>query len=320
MQKNKKIRIGLRKSKLSKLQTSDFIDKFLQSNKDIFPEDIEQITISTKGDIHKSHRLDKIGGKGLFVKEIEDHIIEGDIHLGVHSVKDLPSQENNKLKIVCWLERLMPNDVLISNSNKSLKELKKGSVVGTSSIRRRAQLLNFRKDLSVKLLRGNVDTRISKLRDGNYDAIILSHAGLKRLGLENEITEILPLNLFLPPACQGAVGVQSINNNEWQKLFENVNHDKTEKACLVEREFLKTINANCNSPVSVFAEILDEDIKIQSQLMDHDGVVLFNDTRVSKIQDGIKTARSLGLDLISKIGKEKIKKLDNLEDDFDYAP
>ena len=159
---------------------------------------------------------------GLFVKEIEDQIISGDIHIGIHSVKDLPAQENQGLKIACWLERLNPNDVLLSNANLSLNDLPAGSIVGTSSIRRRSQILSVRKDLKIKLLRGNVDTRIQKLEDGEYDAIVLSYAGLIRLKKDHLVTERFSVDEFLPASCQGAVGIQIASKNsnlEFSKVF-----------------------------------------------------------------------------------------------------
>ena len=178
MQEQGKIILGIRKSQLSTAQAMDFQDKLIKLDNSYDNHSIHIKYIKTSGDIHNTHRLDVLGGKGLFVKEIEDHILSGDVHMGIHSIKDLPAKETQGLKIVCWLERLKPNDALISNSSLSLKDLPPGSVVGTSSIRRRAQILSHRKDLKIKLLRGNVDTRIKKLENGEYDAIVLSYAGL----------------------------------------------------------------------------------------------------------------------------------------------
>ena len=141
-------------------------------------------------------------------------------------------------------------------------DLPAGSVIGTSSIRRRSQVLSLRKDLSIKLLRGNVDTRIQKLRNHEYDAIILSFAGLARLNLDHLVTEVLEHNLFLPAACQGAVGVQALKNSEVKKIFAPINDLKTQTECMAERRVLKTINANCNSPVSIYANINKNKITI----------------------------------------------------------
>ena len=173
MSKLNKIFIGIRESKLSRAQTEIFIK---EANKSEFIKDnycFEIKTIKTTGDIHNTHRLDRLGGKGLFIKEIEEQILSGTIDMGIHSLKDVPSQDtNDELELIYWSERVKSNDVLISNSGKKITELEPGSIVGTSSIRRRAQILHLRQDLNIKLLRGNVDTRLKKLRNKEYDAII----------------------------------------------------------------------------------------------------------------------------------------------------
>ena len=204
-----KIIVGIRDSKLSQIQTQEFISLAEKNIVGINQNTFQIKFIKTTGDIHNSERLDKIGGKGLFVKEIESHILKGDIDIGVHSMKDIPATSHNELEIFCLMKRLDNSDVLISNSGKKLLDLESGAVVGTSSIRRRAQILNIRRDLKIKLLRGNVDTRMKKLKNREYDAIILAYAGLKRLGMEREITEKLDSRTFLPAGGQGLVGIQS---------------------------------------------------------------------------------------------------------------
>ena len=223
MKQQGEIIFGIRKSQLSTAQANDFKNKLMQVNSIYHDETISIKYIKTSGDIHNTHRLDQLGGKGLFVKEIEDHLLSGDINIGIHSVKDLPAKETQGLKIACWLERLNPNDVLISNSNLTLKDLPSGSVIGTSSIRRRSQVLSFRKDLKIKLLRGNVDTRIQKLKEGQYDAIILSQAGLKRLKKDHLISDVFSVDEFLPASCQGAVGIQITSKNDNLELLSSLN-------------------------------------------------------------------------------------------------
>ena len=315
--------IGIRESQLSTAQADDFQNKLIQANDTYNNESIYIKYIKTSGDIHNTHRLDQLGGKGLFVKEIEDQIISEDIHIGIHSVKDLPAQENHGLKIVCWLERLNPNDVLLSNSNLSLNDLPSGSVIGTSSIRRRSQILSIRKDLKIKLLRGNVDTRIQKLEDGEYDAIVLSHAGLIRLKKDHLVTELFSVDEFLPASCQGAVGIQiknKTNNLELLNVLKEINHQNTELTCSAEREVLKSIHANCNSPVSVYATIDENEISIQCQLFDHSGLLLFNDLISGKVENNLLIAQQLGKQIIDQIGQDKINELDILKDDFNYTP
>tara|TARA_Y100001970_G_scaffold269965_1_gene363297 strand:+ start:2683 stop:3660 length:978 start_codon:yes stop_codon:yes gene_type:complete len=323
MKEQGEIIIGIRKSQLSTAQADDFQHKLIQASDVYNNESVYIKYIKTSGDIHNTHRLDQLGGKGLFVKEIEDQILSGDIHIGIHSLKDLPAQETKGLRIACWLERLSPNDVLLSNSNLSLKDLPTGSVVGTSSIRRRSQILSFRKDLNIKLLRGNVDTRIQKMENGEYDAIVLSYAGLIRLQKDHLVSDLFPIDEFLPASCQGAVGIQIANKNEDSELLHSLskmNHQHTELTCSSEREVLKTINANCNSPVSVYAAIKEKKISIQCQLYDHNGSLLFNEFIEGEMKNNLKLGKELGKKIIDQIGQEKINELDILNDDFDYTP
>ena len=323
MKEQVEIIIGIRKSQLSTAQADDFQKKLIEANDIYNNESLNIKYIKTSGDIHNVHRLDQLGGKGLFVKEIEDQILSGDIHIGVHSVKDLPAKETPGLKIACWLKRLEPNDALISNSNLTLKDLPAGSVIGTSSIRRRSQILSMRKDLGIKLLRGNVDTRIEKLNNGDYDAIVLSYAGLIRLKKNHLVSDLFPIDEFLPASCQGAVGIQLANQNNNYELLHSlnkINHQNTELACSAEREVLRCINANCNSPVSVYATIKEDTIFIQCQLFDHTGLLLFNESVSGKTENNLLIAQELGKKIVRKIGQNKIDELDILEDDFNYSP
>ena len=323
MKKQGEIIIGIRKSELSTAQANDFQNKLIQANDIYNNESIYIKYIKTSGDIYINHRLDQLGGKGLFVKEIEDQILSGDIDIGIHSVKDLPAKETQGLKIACWLERLNPNDVLLSNSNLFLKDLPAGSVIGTSSIRRRSQILSLRKDVKIKLLRGNVDTRIQKLKDGEYDAIVLSYAGLIRLKKDHLISDLFSVDEFLPASCQGAVGIQMANKNnnlEFLNALNKINNQNTELACSAEREVLRSINANCNSPVSVYANIEKNEISIQCQLFDHNGSLLFNESIEGATENNLLIAQELGKKIIDQIGQERINELDILKDDFNYTP
>ena len=315
-----KITIGIRDSQLSKAQTKEFILLAEKSIEGVNKNSFNIKFIKTSGDIHDTKRLDKIGGKGLFIKEIEERILLNEIDMGVHSMKDMPAISHNNLEIFCYMDRLDNSDVLISNSGKTLSNLDRGSIIGTSSVRRRAQILNFRKDLNIKLLRGNVDTRVTKLRNKEYDAIILAYAGLKRLNMESEITEILPGKYFLPAAGQGAIGIQSKTNSRFRKIFKNINDKKTELTISAERSFLKTIKANCNSPVSVYAKIKNQKLNLQCQILSHDGKLIFDESMNSTPEEGQSIGRELGNNAIKKLGQDTINKLDNLKDDFNYTP
>ena len=321
MSELQKIVVGIRSSNLSKSQTHLLIQELLKLdpslNKDVF--DIK--TIKTTGDVHNTHRLDQIGGKGLFIKEIEEQIISGKVDIGVHSMKDVPAQDAYPgLDIICWMKRHKPNDALISNSGKRFMDLPAGSVIGTSSIRRRSQVLSLRKDLSIKLLRGNVDTRIQKLKNQEYDAIILSLAGLARLNLDHLVTEVMDHKLFLPAACQGAVGVQALKNSKIINIFSPMNDLQTQSECMAERRVLKNINANCNSPVSVYASISENKICIKLEMYDHEGNKIFKKSLEDAKQNYLNASDVLSEEIIKTLGQKKIDELDNLKNDFDYSP
>ena len=315
-----KISVGIRDSELSRTQTNLLLNELISASDNIDIETFDIKTIKTKGDAHSQHRLDQIGGKGLFIKEIEEYIKKSRVDVGIHSMKDVPAvEDSNELEIICWFKRENPREALLSNSGQKFFDLSPGSVIGTSSIRRRAQILNLRKDLKIKLLRGNVDTRIRKLKENNYDAIILSVAGLKRLGLTDYITEELNDDQFLPAACQGTIGVQSICDGNLKELFEVINHSETEMESIAERQVLKKINANCNSPVSVYAKIVNDMISVQCDIFDHDGNKLFSNKIFKEKENYIKIANMLSQQILNDLGQERINKLNEL-DDFNYTP
>ena len=240
---NKRITIGSRGSKLALLYAQKAKDKIIE-NTNLVDGDIIIKSITTKGDQIHDTRLSDVGGKGLFSSNIEKELKDNNIDIAVHALKDMPAIETKGLRTDTFLERNDPREILITKNKKKLKDLNLNSIVGTSSYRREFQLKQKRKDLNFKLIRGNVDTRIQKLKNQEYDAIILSLAGLARLNLEHLVTEVLDFKLFLPAACQGAVGVQSLKNSEIKKTLSKVNHAQTQLECLAERRVLKNINAN----------------------------------------------------------------------------
>jgi len=321
MSELQKIVVGIRSSNLSQSQTNLVIQEVLNANPDLKKDLFEIKTIKTTGDLHNTHRLDRIGGKGLFIKEIEEQIISGKIDIGVHSMKDVPAQEAfPDLDIICWMKRYKANDAFLSNSGKRLMDLPAGSVIGTSSIRRRSQVLSLRKDLCIKLLRGNVDTRIQKLKNQEYDAIILSLAGLARLNLEHLVTEVLDFKLFLPAACQGAVGVQALKTSKVLDTFSSANNIQTQMECMAERRVLKNINANCNSPISMYAKIIKDKIILEFEIFDHQGNKIFNKSLADDKQKYLNLSDKLSEEIINNLGQEKIDELDKLKNDFDYTP
>ena len=203
----KKIIIGSRGSKLALLYAQKAKEQIIKKST-LGTNDIEIKSISTKGDQVKDTRLSDVGGKGLFLTEIEKELENKSIDIAVHALKDMPAKENKGLKTESFLERNDPREILITNDKKKLNDLKLKSIIGTSSFRREFQIKKLRSDLKCKVIRGNVDTRIKKLKDGNYDAIILSYAGIKNLNLENEIAEIFSVHEIIPSAGQGIIALQ----------------------------------------------------------------------------------------------------------------
>ena len=322
MSKEKKLIVGSRNSRMALAQTNEFIDAFLIENTDFNRENIEIRPVTTSGDINQKDRLDLIGGKGLFVKEIEQMLLDREIDVAVHSMKDMPTIMTAGLKVAAWLQRGDAREVLISNQNQTLADLTKNSIIGTSSIRRRSQVLNIRTDLCIKLIRGNVDTRIQKFDDGQYDALILGYGGIKRLDLENRISQTFSIDEILPPACQAAIGIQTLDeDSDLINLISKTNNENSSIIGLAERTVLAALQANCNSPVGVLASINDENFfTIKVELFSHNGSEKYYTKAQGKVEDSNKLAKEAGANIIDKVGHEYIKKLDILEDDFNYSP
>jgi len=322
MSKEKKLIVGSRNSRMALAQTNEFIDAFLIENTDFNRENIEIRPVTTSGDINQKDRLDLIGGKGLFVKEIEQKLLNREIDVAVHSMKDMPTTMTTGLKISSWLKRGDERDVLISNENKKLLDLSINSIVGTSSIRRRSQVLNARTDLCIKLIRGNVDTRIKKLDNGQYDSLILGYGGIKRLKLENRVTQIFSTDEILPPACQATIGIQTLDEENFLiNLISKTNNKNSSIIGLAERTVLATLEANCNSPVGVLAKINNENkFNIKVELLSHNGKEKYLSEAHGDIEDSFSLAKEVGETIVSKAGKNYIKGLDILKDDFNYSP
>ncbi len=215
--------------------------------------------IQTSGDKIQDVPLAKIGGKGLFVKEIEEALLRKDIDLAVHSMKDMPSVLPDGLAIICVPQREDPRDAFIAHKGQTLKNLPEGGRVGTSSLRRQAQLLHYRKDLRIEILRGNLDTRLRKLREGQYEAIVLAASGLKRLGWDQEVTEYLPTELSLPAIGQGALGIEGREDDTFvQDVVRKLEHGPTRVAVDAERALLARLEGGCQVPIGGHATIRND--------------------------------------------------------------
>ena len=322
MNSEKKLIVGSRNSRMALAQTNEFIEAFLIENKEFKRENIQIRPVTTTGDINQKDRLDLIGGKGLFVKEIEQMLLNREIDVAVHSMKDMPTIMTAGLKVAAWLKRGDEREILISNQNKKLLDLSKNSIVGTSSIRRRSQVLNTRTDLCIKLIRGNVDTRIKKFDYGQYDALILGYGGIKRLNLESRVTHIFSIEEILPPACQAAIGIQTLDeDSDLINLISKTNNKNSSIIGLAERKVLATLQANCNSPVGVLANIDNEKIfHIKVELLSHNGKEKYSAKVQGHLEDSINLASEIGNIIISKVGPGYIKEFDILKDYFNYSP
>ena len=287
--KSKKIIIGSRGSKLALIYAEIAKNKILE-----FCDEVEIKKITTTGDINQKNRLSEIGGKGLFSKQIEDDLLNKKIDIAVHALKDMPSEETKGLLTNCFLERNDPREVLISN-NKLIKDLKPNSIIGTSSFRREFQINKIRNDLNCKLIRGNVDTRIKKLNEKLYDAIILSYAGIKSLKLEKNVSQIFSTKEIIPCAGQGVIALQCRKNDfEVIELLEKINHKPTRTCSIAERQVLKTLEGDCETAIGVIANIKDKNITLEAELFSIDGKKRFYFTASKNINFAIELGTEIG--------------------------
>ena len=301
--KSKKIIIGSRGSKLALIYAERSKAKILEFASHFGFEDVIIKKITTTGDVIQDRRLSEAGGKGLFSKKIEEELLKEKIDLAVHALKDMPSNETKGLITNCFLERNDPREILISKDNKQIKDLAPNSIVGTSSFRREFQLKKIRKDLNYKLIRGNVDTRIKKLKDNLYDAIILSYAGIQSLNLKENISQTFSTSEIIPSAGQGVVALQCRENDkELINLLDKVNHQPTHSCVLAERNVLKVLEGDCETAVGVIANIDRDTINIVAELFSLDGEKRF----YHKASKNLSSAYELGKE-VGEILKEESK-------------
>ena len=297
---NKKITIGSRGSKLALIYAQNAKDKIIQ-NTNLNDEDVLIKEITTKGDQVQDVRLSEVGGKGLFSTNIEKELQEKKIDIAVHALKDMPALETEGLRTDTFLKRNDPREILITKNKKKLKELNTNSIIGTSSYRREFQIKKIRSDINCKLIRGNVDTRIKKLNEGLYDAIILSYAGIKSLTIEDKITEVFSTEEIIPSAGQGIIALQCRNDdNEIISILDKINDKKTFQRAHAERNVLKVLEGDCETAVGAHAIIEANKIILEAELFSLDGSQRFYERKSSKIEK----AKELGKD-VGQILKEK---------------
>ena len=266
--KRDKFIIGTRGSQLAQIYT----EKVINDLKKVSSTHIETKKIVTSGDENQKDRLSNIGGKGLFSKKIEIELINNNIDIAVHALKDMPSIETEGLITNFYLKRNSPNEIFISNHNINFQDLKPNSIIGTSSYRREYQLKSIRSDLNYKLIRGNVDTRIKKLEKGDYDAILLSKAGIEALVLTNKITHEFNTEELIPCAGQGIIAIQCRENDqEIINILEKINDDQSRIIANAERKVLKILEGDCDTAVGVYAKIDKDLVNIKAELFSVDG-------------------------------------------------
>ena len=306
--KSKKIIIGSRGSKLALIYAERAKSKILEFASHFGFEDVILKKITTTGDTIQDKRLSEAGGKGLFSKKIEEELIDGKIDLAVHALKDMPSNETKGLITNCFLERNDPREILISKDNKTIKELAPNSIVGTSSFRREFQLKKIREDLNYKLIRGNVDTRIKKLKDNLYDAIILSYAGIQSLNLIEYISQTFSTSEIIPSAGQGVVALQCRENDkELINLLDKVNHQLTHSCVLAERNVLKVLEGDCETAVGVIANIDRDTINIEAELFSLDGEKRFYHKASKNLSSAYELGKEVG-EILKKESKNSYKR------------
>ena len=295
-----KIIIGSRGSKLALIYAERARSEILRNSQ---IDSVEIKSITTIGDIITDVRVSEHGGKGAFCKLIEQELLNENIDIAVHALKDMPTDEPEELLTNCFLERNNPREILISNDNKNIKELKPNAVVGTSSFRREFQIKKIREDINCKLIRGNVDTRIKKLNENLYDAIILSYAGIKSLGLEEKISQTFSTTEIIPSAGQGVIALQcKKNNQELIKILNKVNHKLTYNCIKAERHVLKVLEGDCETAVGAFAKIDNNKIELEAELFSLDGKQRFH----IKLSKDLELYEELGIE-VGKILKKESK-------------
>ena len=297
---NKKITIGSRGSKLALLYAQKAKDTIVKVT-NLRDEDIQIKSITTKGDQVQDTRLSEIGGKGLFSSNIEKELQDKNIDIAVHALKDLPAIETKGLITDTFLERTDPSEILISENKKKLRELNSKAIIGTSSFRREYQIKKIRPDINCKLIRGNIDTRLKKLKDGMYNAIILSYAGIKYLELEKEISEIFSADEIIPSAGQGIIALQCREDDqEILSILKQINHTKTYQRAYAERNILKVLEGDCETAVGAYSKIDGDNITVEAELFSLDGSQRFYEKQTSNV----KKFKEIGLE-IGKILKTK---------------
>lgn len=307
-----KLVIATRGSKLA-LWQSEHIKAVLEEQNPGM--EVELKIVVTSGDKILDVSLAKIGGKGLFLKEIEEAMLRGEAHLAVHSLKDVPTQMPEGLVLAAITEREDARDAMLSEHYASIDALPEGAVVGTSSLRRRMQILSLRPDLTIKDLRGNVDTRIRKLKEGEYDAIILASAGINRLGLLDSVEHVFPIatELMIPAMGQGALGIEAVNDSEILSIAHGLEDADTRLETTIEREFVDTLQGGCQVPIGVKATVLGNGMTLTRAILGLlDGTEVLSETVELPKEETEHLGRAMAETLIDQGARELLARAEEM--------
>jgi len=305
------LKIATRKSALA-LWQANWIKSTLEGMHEGL--EVELVKIVTKGDKILDVPLAQVGGKGLFVKEIEDALLDGRADIAVHSMKDVPTEFPEGLHLAVITKREDPRDAWFSNDGKGLDDMPVGAKIGTSSLRRKVQLKARRPDLEFEDLRGNVDTRLRKLKEGLYDAIVLAAAGVKRLGVDENVTDYIGADDVLPAVGQGAVGIECrIDDPETHALINPLIHRDSEVAVSAERSFLATLEGGCQVPIASFCEVDGDSIRLRGLVGSLDGKTIIEGERKGAAADAVKLGNELANELLDKGAREILEEVYKME-------
>jgi len=308
MTDKKKFIIGSRGSKLSLAYSSHVKNLLIKSNSQFDHSSVEIKIIKTSGDIFQNKRISDIGGKGVFCKQIEEELLESKIDLAVHSLKDLPGHMTEGLCVNAVVKRNDPRDAFLSYSSESFKDLKPQSKIGTSSFRRHAQLNLLRNDIEIVLMRGNIDTRIAKLKNKEYDAIVLSLAGIQILNLIDEVKEVFSTEQMLPALGQGVIALQcKKDDHKTLNIIKEINDRETYYCIQAERALLEAIGGDCDTAIGGLAKLTNDTIFLKSELFSNDGKKKFEFESSGHFKEAQEIGYRVGNELLKKAGPNFIK-------------
>ncbi len=297
------IRIGTRGSPLALAQAEEVKSRLLAAHQELSGAGVEIVVIATTGDRIQSKPLREFGGKGLFTKEIEEALLAGDIHMAVHSMKDVPTELPPGLSISCLLPREDPRDGFLSPIADSLAALPRGATIGSSSLRRVAQVRHVRPDLVVVDFRGNVNTRMRKLSEGVAQATFLACAGLNRLGMADRITAPVPVDVMLPAVAQAVIGCEiRLDDTATADRLAPLHHAETAHCVAAERALLAALDGSCRTPIAALAEIDGDQLRLRAQILREDGSECLDTSRAGPVADAARLGRAAGQELLDRAG------------------